>query len=138
MKMKKARQILAVLMTSAMLAGSLCTPVLAAKASQAGMEESFQEMQVFESEEAGDSVNSDSMDTTVTEVEQDNASAEAEQDEASAAEEQEEASEADEQDEASAAAVPDDPSAAEEQDDASVAVDCRRPKPRRRPMKRRS
>lgn len=41
MKMKKARQILAVLMTSAMLAGSFCTPVLAAQAGQAEMEEFY-------------------------------------------------------------------------------------------------
>ena len=94
MKMKKARQVLAVILTSAMLAGSFCTPVLAAQASQAEMEESYQEMQDFQSEEAGDPVNSDSMDATVTE---------AGQDEASVAEEQDDASPADEQDEASAA-----------------------------------
>jgi len=103
MTMKKARQILTVLLTSAMLAGSFCTPVLAAQAGQTEMEESYQEMQGIQSEEAGDSVNSDSMYTAVTEVEQDEASAAVGQDEASVAEEQDEASEAEEQDDASVA-----------------------------------
>ena len=114
MKMKKARQILAVLMTSAMLAGSFCTPVLAAQAGQAEMEESYQEIQDFQSEEAGDSVNSGSMDATVTE---------AEQDEASDAAGQDEASPADEQEDASAAAGQDDASPADEQDEASAATE---------------
>ena len=114
MKMKKARQILAVLMTSAMLAGSFNTPVLAAQAGQAEMEEFYQEIQPFESGEAGDSVNIDSMDATVTE---------AVQDDASAVEEQDEASPADEQEDASAAAGQDDASPADEQDEASAATE---------------
>ena len=103
MKMKKARQVLAVILTSAMLAGSFCTPVLAAQAGQAEMEESYQEMQGIRSEEAADSVNSDSMDATVTEAGQDEASVAEEQDNASAEAIQDETSEADKQDDASAA-----------------------------------
>ena len=59
--MKKAKQLLAALMVSVMMAGSLYTPVLAVQAGQVGVEESDTEINELQSEETKESVSEPSL-----------------------------------------------------------------------------